>query len=329
MRTETNQRSGSGHRDQVFHRKLSRRKLFQTVSTGSVLAGGLSVVPTVRGGSEHLLAKISPPSVKWKNTYKTGKSGWANDLVEGQQGGLVFVGQTQTEDDFGNAWIQKLSSSGETQWNKVFDGNHTDLASSVVATANGGYLFCGHTESAGQGKGDAWLVKVDQSGNRNWQETIGSSGEDWASSVIQSPDTGFLFAGQTELDGDSGTAWLVKVDGEGNTRWRKRYQTNTSSWFRSVVASSKGGFLGAGASASEGNSNGLLVKVDGTGELKWKKIFDSKNEWIREVIEVDDGFVFTGTKHVEGKERSDAWLAMVNYSGEKQWEKTYANKKQI
>lgn len=59
--------------------------------------------------------------------------------------------------------------------------------------------------------------------------------------MIQSPDTGFLLAGQTDSDGDSGTAWLVKVDREGNTQWRKRYQTNTSSWLRSVVASTKGG----------------------------------------------------------------------------------------
>lgn len=191
--------------------------------------------------------------------------------------------------------------------------------------ANGEYLFCGHTELAGQGEGDAWLVQVDQSGDRNWEETIGSSGEDWASSVIQSPDTGFLLAGQTDSDGDSGTAWLVKVDREGNTQWRKRYQTNTSSWLRSVVASSKGGFLGAGASASEGMSNGLLVKVDSTGELEWKKTFDGKTGWIREVIEVDNGFVFTGAKHVKGKERSDAWLAKVSYSGKKQWEKTYGN----
>lgn len=167
MRTETNHRSEPRHRDQVFHQKLSRRGFLQTVSTGSALVGGLSTVPSVREEYEHRLAGISPPSVKWKNTYKTGESGWANDIIAGQQGEIVFVGQTQTEDDFGNAWIQKLSSSGETQWSKVFGGDHTDFASSVVATANGEYLFCGHTESAGQGKRDSWLIQVDQSGNRN------------------------------------------------------------------------------------------------------------------------------------------------------------------
>jgi hypothetical protein len=325
MRTEDNQRSESRDQDQVFYPKLSRRGFLQTVSTGAALAGGLSMIPSVRGEYERQLTEISPPGVKWNNTYKTRGNGWANDIIAGQRGEIIFVGQTQTEDDFGNAWIQKLSSSGETQWSKVFGGDHTDFASSVVATANGEYLFCGHTESAGQGKGDAWLIQVDQSGNRNWGKIIGSSGEDWASSVIQSPDTGFLFAGQTESDSDSGTAWLVKVDREGNTQWRKRYQTNTSSWLRSVVISSKGGFLAAGASASEAISHGLLVKVNSSGELEWKKIFDDKNGWIREVTEVDDGFVFTGAKQIKRKEGSDAWLAKVNYSGEKQWEKTYAN----
>ena len=99
-----------------------------------------------------------------------------------------------------------------------------DYARSVVQTSDGGYALAGHTASFGAGSYDAWLVKVDASGNAMWNKTYGGASSDKAYSVVQTSDGGYALAGFTDSFGAGNyDAWLVKVDASGNAMWNKTY----------------------------------------------------------------------------------------------------------
>ena len=70
-------------------------------------------------------------------------------------------------------------------WSQTYGGDGTDGCTSMVQTADGGFVLFGFTQSFGP---DAWLVKTDEHGNMEWNKTVGG-----ATSFIQTMDGGFAF----------------------------------------------------------------------------------------------------------------------------------------
>ena len=57
--------------------------------------------------------------------------------------------------------------------------------------------------SGNHGSDDFWIVKLDGSGNIQWQKSLGGSGEDRAQSIQLTIDGGYIVAGGTwSNDGD-------------------------------------------------------------------------------------------------------------------------------
>ena len=79
----------------------------------------------------------------------------------------------------GNAdcWVVKLNATGTLQWQKSLGGSANEVARSVANTADGGYIIAGSTgsndgDATGNhgGLNDYWVVKLNASGNIQWQK---------------------------------------------------------------------------------------------------------------------------------------------------------------
>ena len=69
--------------------------------------------------------------------------------------------------------------------------------------------LAGMTNSFNSFRDDAWLIKIDSSGNEEWNMTFGGSGEDHVHSLIEAIDGSYVLAGGTQ----SGGAWLIEEEG--------------------------------------------------------------------------------------------------------------------
>ncbi|MDH5686018.1 MAG: hypothetical protein OEY73_05765, partial [Hadesarchaea archaeon] len=152
----------------------------------------------------------------------------------------------------------------------------------IVQTSDGGYALAGSTESYGAGGFDFWLVKTDSSGNEEWSKTFGGENDDWAYSVVQTSDGGYVLAGSTMSYGAGGEDfWLVKTDSSGNEEWSKTFGGVNRDWARSVIQTSDGGYALAG---------GWLLKTDSSGNEEWSKTFGGANggtAW--SIVQTSDG----------------------------------------
>lgn len=180
------------------------RSVVQT-SDGYALAGGgfANLVKTDENGNQ-----------QWNKTY--GDSA-AYSVIQTGDGGYALAGYiaypVSTNADF---WLVRTDSSGTMQWNKTYGGTGYDVARSVIQTTDGGYAMTGVINRLGSDKGDFWLVKVDSSGNTQWDQTYGGTGVDEAWSVIQTTDGGYAVAGWTASFGaDADSFWLVKTEAAG------------------------------------------------------------------------------------------------------------------
>ncbi len=170
------------------------------------------------GISDAWVAKIdSIGNFQWGKCIGGSDQDWATSIVAtGDSGFIVAGGTTSNDGDFsGNhgqadAWVAKLTPTGDIQWTKCFGGDTTDKAWVVIQTSDGGYLFTGMSQSTDDevmgnhgNAGDAWVVKLDPSGNIEWQECVGGSKLDVGFNIIQLSNGDYALLGQTESsDGD-------------------------------------------------------------------------------------------------------------------------------
>ena len=121
----------------------------------------------------------------------------------------MITGSKHSFTDF-NIRAIKTNASGNEQWSKLYGGTGEDRSSSSTQTSDGGFIITGKTESYGAGSKDVWLIKTDSSGNKQWDQTFGGTGDEYGFSVIQTSDDGFVIAGYTDSYGAGNSdVWLI------------------------------------------------------------------------------------------------------------------------
>lgn len=143
----------------------------------------------------------------------------SGDKTENAQGGSDY-------------WIVKLNASGAIQWQNTIGGAGSDAFRDLVLTADGGYLVGGYSNSQltgdktenSNGDYDYWVVKLDATGNIQWQNTIGGAGTDYLRDLKQLADGSYIISGysNSNISGDKAEAsnggydyWLVKLNASG------------------------------------------------------------------------------------------------------------------
>ncbi|RJS68305.1 hypothetical protein CW714_10330, partial [Methanophagales archaeon] len=291
--------------------------------------------PTIKEGASsrdikdrNLVAK-APPEEAWNKTF--GGTNWdeARSVQQTSDGGYIIAGFTESygagKRDF---WLVKTDSNGNEEWNKTFGGTDRDAAYSVQQTSDGGYIIAGYTESYGAGYDDFWLVKTDSNGNEEWNKTFGGISSDWAYSVQQTSDGGYILAGYTWSYGAGKRCdfWLVKTDFEGNEEWNKTFGGTDWDEASSVQQTSDGGYIIAGGTRSygAGRCDFWLVKTDFEGNEEWNKTFGgTSSDWAYSVQETSDGgYIIAGETGSYGA-GEDFWLVKTDFNGNEEWKKTF------
>src|SRR5436190_1070629 len=115
-------------------------------------------------------------------------------------------------------------SQPSISWQKSFGGAGDDVMKSIQQTADGGYIAAGYNNSnygdvtGNHGNSDYWIVKLTDAGVMQWQKSLGGTLNDYATSVLQTADGGYLVAGQSSsndgnVTGNHGNSdsWIVKL----------------------------------------------------------------------------------------------------------------------
>jgi len=112
--------------------------------------------------------------------------------------------------------VNKVLAEGPpVEWEKTFGGSLDDLGISVKQTMDGGYIIAGSTNSYGAGNDDLWIIKVDFDGNDIWNNTFGGSGHDFANSVQQTTDGGYVIAGKSSSYGaGNDDVYIIKLSAD-------------------------------------------------------------------------------------------------------------------
>jgi hypothetical protein len=315
-----------------------------------------------QGSIDAWIVKLdSSLNIQWQKCYGGTEGLMKYSVIQTLDGGYAFDCATGPYDSLsgfhagkGDDFLMvKLNSAGLFQWKKCLGGSKNDQGTSIRQTNDRGYILAGYTASndgdvsghhGGTGS-DAWVVKLDSTGNVQWQKCLGGKGDDVAYSVILTSDGGYAIAGYTwsndgDVIGNHGQmdAWIVRLDSVGNIKWQRSLGGANQEWFKSIMQDSDGGFVCAGYTGSlDGDVVGLhpggyydawIVKLDSLGNLLWQNCLGgSKGEELTDVIRsmdggyVTSGFTFSDDEGFFTHGDWDAWIVKIDSKGEFQWQK--------
>lgn len=169
--------------------------------------------------------------------------------------------------------------------------------------------------------------------DEEWNTTFGGEEIDRGYSVQQTPDGGYIIAGDTESYGSGNLDfWLIKTDKEGNEEWNRTFGGKQSERCFSCQQTKDNGYIMVGwksYSTEERLSDVWLIKTDKDGNEQWNKTYGDIN-WnsgycVRQTN--DGGYIIVGGTCTMGYEQSNMWLIKTTPNGTIQWERTFGENK--
>lgn len=349
-------------------------------NTGDVIATSGSHQQTSGGFSEAYLVKFNPKGLRLWGTYYGGSGAESSNACATDGFGNVYMAGTTSSGSGGNviatpgahqqsyggvsadAFLVKFNGSGIRQWGTYYGSFGWDIAWSCATDAFGNVYMAGKTDSGsliatqgshqqgyGGGYNDAFLVKFDSVGVRQWGTYYGGNDDEdgrscstdalgnvyLTGSTYNIPGTVIATAGshQQNFGGGSLDAYLVKFNSSGVRQWGTYYggyyydygyscatdasgnvylAGNTNGYSSTLIAtpgSHQPNFVG-------GSVDAFLVKFNSSGIRQWGTYYGDYG--------IDDGFscatdklgnVYLGGRTSSGGSMASIGVFQPNYGG--------------
>tara|TARA_B100001287_G_scaffold189690_1_gene160225 strand:+ start:918 stop:2408 length:1491 start_codon:yes stop_codon:yes gene_type:complete len=300
---------------------------------------------------------FSQPEIEWQKCIGGSNNEEASDIIATDDGGYALTGRTSSNDgdvsdNHGgmDLWVLKLSSLGDIIWQRCYGGSYDEEGESIQQTSDGGYIALGRTYSndgdvtSNNGNGDIWILKIDSTGELEWNKCFGGTDLERGYTIKQTSDDGYIFTGLTysnngDVSGNHGDSdvWVIKISSSGDLEWQKCFGGSGFDRPQSLTISSDNGFVILGETASnDGDVNGhiggvdfWILKLDQDGILEWEKCYggmsDESSEHITQTF--DGGYILAGgtysnDENVTGNNgNEDAFVLKIDPFGDIEWQK--------
>jgi len=222
-----------------------------------------------------------------------------------------------------------MNNVGEVVWKKCYGGTNNEYASTIVQTADGGYIFGGHTNS---NDGDVingaqsvlddhnWVVKINGLGIIEWQKylPISQTGSE-IKSIIKVSNNNYVIAGNCYAglgNFSYGDIYITQIDELGNPQLPEPIIIGGGyhDYVNTIKQNSDGSFILAGVTYSVDNNLSLdftsnhhagpfgvgtgdawVVKLNANFEIEWHKLLGgSNNDEFFSIEDTEDGYIFCG-----------------------------------
>ncbi len=297
----------------------SASSLVISSDNGYVLTGQTSSYGS--GLADAFIAKFdSSGNLLWSKTWGGVNHDYAKSITLSHDGGYVIAGASRNYGAGGyDAFITKFDSAGNFSWNKTWGGTGSDEISSIVKTSDNGFIATGYTGSYGVNT-DTFLIKFDSAGNFSWNKTWGGADGDYAKSIIQTLDNGYVVTGHSYSFGsENSNGFLAKFDSLGDLTWDKAWGGNDEYGAQSIIQTATGDYVVGGDTyaINASNSDSYLVKFDNTGNIIWNQTWGGDQfDYIIDVVELSEGgYATTGHTNSYDAEATDVLLSKYRPDG--------------
>ncbi|MFM6039563.1 MAG: SBBP repeat-containing protein [Sphaerospermopsis kisseleviana] len=214
---------------------------------------------------------------------------------------VTFGNTTLTSTGGNDSFIAKLDKSGNVLWAQKLGGSSYNTSSGITVDNLGntyatGFFFdpatFGNITLTSTGLGDAFITKLDSSGNFLWAQKFGGASYDIAMGIsVDSSGNSYVTGSfsDTATFGDialtsagSDDAFITKLDSSGKFLWAQKFGGTSYDYGEGIASDGAGnsyitGYFSDTATfgditlTSAGGSDGFITKLDSSGKFLWAK----------------------------------------------------------
>ncbi len=299
----------------------SARDVLQTADGGYMILGETNstdggVIAGFGGTKDIWLLKLSAAgNLEWQKRYGGTGLDIGNHIQSTSDGGFLIAATTSSNDGdirgnhstgtYTDGALIKINATGTLQWSKCFGGSKNEELFDIEII-NGTTFVAGFTNSVDgdippdQKNYDAWLLAIDQNGNKVISKIYGGSQNDVAYCMTRGADGSLTLAGYTtSTDGDVSGAkgsqdyWVINVSQKGKLNWQKVLGGTDAEYAKTIITDSDSSYIIGGVSYSDdgdisnplGEGDFWTVKLSPSGNMLWEKSWGgSDNDHLRFII---------------------------------------------
>jgi hypothetical protein len=212
-----------GESEQSEHQDFGE-SVRQTSDSGYIVTGATSSYGHTDGYAFWLIKTDAQGNEQWNRTYEGTEAAWGggNSVDITSDGGYFLLGaRWYYESNQSDIWVIKTNQYGDEQWNKTFGGIQDEYGSQAYQTNDEGYIILGNRVDWVTNDADALMIKLDASGEEQWNRTYGGKEWDAGNSVDLTSDGGYIITGNTfsySKDDGASDVWLIKTDSQGKAK---------------------------------------------------------------------------------------------------------------
>jgi hypothetical protein len=277
-------------------------------------------------------------NLQWQKVFGGDSYDTANSVQQTKDGGYIVAGYSRSNfnnkkkeyllDGFNDDnWILKLDPNGNLQWQKLFGGEGLDHAQSIQQTNDNGFILVGSSNKSiltSLSDFNFSIIKLNETGEVQWEKSLGGTNDEYAYSVQQTKDGGYIVAGTTKsIDGDvtnvpgGGTdIWVVKLNNIGTVVWQKVFGETALDFVYEIKQTSDEGYILVGNTGLK-DVDGLVIKLNNKGNMEWQKtIGGTQFDIFKSIVQTkDNGYIIVGTTNSSDEdlkennmEKSNFWI---------------------
>lgn len=233
------------------------------------------------GSDFHLVRVDMNGDLLWNKIY----GGPEDEVVYGSaptiDGGIVMVGNRSIANSNSRTYAVRTDATGDTLWTRTYDTGAENAATSICATSDGGFVIAGFQVLPAPIYRKVEVIRIDSAGNVLWNHLL--DGDFFIANWVEpTTDDGFILTGECS----SPTAFLLRMDGNGNMQWARRYahweSSNTGHCVRQM---DDGGFTFSGVLYARP----WMMRTDPVGNMLWQFAYSYSLPWRGQLIATADG----------------------------------------
>jgi len=234
---------------------VARSICLTTDSPGYVFAG--STGSKGAGGSDLWVVRIDQQGeTVWDKAFGGVEDDFAQSVCELENVGIGVAGSTKSQGAGGSdLWVLMLDHQGEEMWEHTFGEIDNDFANAIIPTKDGGLIVAGAMEYKGIQSYDARVIKFNHQGFVMWDNTYGGDAKNWAESIWQTGNSGYVVAGVTKSQGwgiGMGDMWVFRIGEQGDQLWEKPFGIDNLEHAFSVIETGDSWFAVTGSTRAGG-----------------------------------------------------------------------------